>query len=211
MEPFNSKRDIADIGYKRIFEERYSKNKTNRGKLMLAQTALDLDGVIFDYEKTFQKEALKLGFEVSIKHPEIYNMAQRYEITPETVSLINSKIDFSDMEVFGEIINLKHYIKDIKCFITSSPKEALHLRKINISKVFGKDIPVYHANTKEKHRIISELGIKYFIDDYNLAIHHIELNCPDCRPYWLNRGYGDFSLPEPKNKINSLAEFFKEL
>jgi hypothetical protein len=43
------------------------------------------------------------------------------------------------MEVFGEVLNLKHYIK---CFITSSPIEALYLRKINISKVFGKDIPV---------------------------------------------------------------------
>ena len=174
---------------------------------MLTQTALDLDGVIFDYEKTFQKEALKLGFEVSVKHSEIYNMAERYDITAEQVSLINSKIDFSDMEVFDEVINLKRHIKNIKCFITSSPLEALHLRKINISKIFDKDIPVYHADTKEKHRIISELGIKYFIDDYNLAIYHIEINCHDCRPYWLNRGYGDFSLQEPQNKINSLAEF----
>ena len=175
---------------------------------MLNKTALDLDGVIFDYEKTFQKEALKLGFEVSVKHSEIYNMAERYDITAEQVSLINSKIDFSDMEVFDEVINLKHHIKDIKCFITASPKETLHLRELNVSKVFGKDIPVYHADTKEKHRIISELGIKYFIDDYNLAIHHIESNCPECNAYWLNRGYGDFNLPEPKNKINSLTEFF---
>ena len=210
MEPFNSKRDIAGIGYKRIFKERYSKNKTNRGKLMLDKTALDLDGVIFDYEKTFRKKAAELALNISVKHPEIYNMAERYEITPETVSLINLKIDFSDMEVFDEVISLKHYIKDIKCFITSSPIETLHLRKINISKVFGKDIPIYHADTKEKHRIISELGIKYFIDDYNLAIYHIEINCHDCRPYWLNRGYGDFSLPKPQNKINSLTEFFKE-
>ena len=171
---------------------------------MLNQTALDLDGVIFDYEKTFQKEALKLGFEVPVKHPEIYNMSERYEIPQEQVSLINSKIDFSDMDIFDEIINLKHYIGNIKCFITSSPKEALHFRKLNISKIFGKDIPIYHADTKEKHRIISELGIKYFIDDYNLAIHHIELNCPDCQAYWLNRGYKDKTLPEPVNKINNL-------
>ena len=27
---------------------------------MLTQTALDLDGVIFDYEKTFQKEELRV-------------------------------------------------------------------------------------------------------------------------------------------------------
>jgi hypothetical protein len=176
---------------------------------MLTQTALDLDGVIFDYEKTFQKEAVKIGFKVSIKHPEIYNMAVRYEITQEQVSLINSRIDFSDMEVFDEVLNLKHYIKDIKCFITSSPIEILHLRKANLLKIFSKDIPVYYAETKEKHRIISELGIKYFIDDYNAVIHNIVLNCPKCNAYWLNRGYGDFSLPEPKNKINSLAEFFK--
>ena len=177
---------------------------------MLNHTALDLDDVIFDYEKTFQNEALKLGFEVSVKNPEIYNMFKRYEIPQDQVSLINSKIDFSDMEVFDEVISLKRYIKDIKCFITSSPKEALHLRKINISKIFGKDIPIYHADTKEKHRIILELRIKYFIDDYNLAIHHIELNCPDCKAYWLNRGYGDFSLPDSVNKINSLMEFFKK-
>ena len=176
---------------------------------MLTQTALDLDGVIFDYEKTFRKKASELGLNISIKRPEIYNMADRYEITAEQVSLINSRIDFSDMEVFDEVLNLKLYINGIKCFITSSPKEALHLRKLNIANVFGKDIPVYHADTKEKHRIISELGIKYFIDDYNLAIHHIELNCPECNAYWLNRGYGDFSLPEPENKINSLTEFFK--
>ena len=137
-------------------------------------------------------------------------MSERYEIPQEQVSLINSKIDFSDMEVFYEVISLKRYIKDIKCFITSSPKEALHLRKINISRIFGKDIPIYHADTKEKHRIISELGIKYFIDDYNLSIHHIELNCPKCQAYWLNRGYEDFSLPEPENKIKSLTDFFEK-
>ena len=175
---------------------------------MLTQTALDLDGIIFDYEKTFRKKAAELGLNISIKRPEIYNMADRYEITADQVSLINSRIDFSDMEVFDEVINLKHHIKDIKCFITASPKETSHLRKLNVSKVLGKDIPVYHADTKEKHRIISELGIRYFIDDYNLAIHHIELNCPECNAYWLNRGYGDFSLPEPDNKINSLTEFF---
>ena len=175
---------------------------------MLTQTALDLDGVIFDYEKTFRKKAAELGLNISIKHSKIYNMADRYEITAEQVSLINAKIDFSDMEVFDEVINLKHHIKDIKSFITSSPKEALHLRKLNVLKVFGKDIPVYHTDTKEKHRIISELGIKYFIDDYNTAIYHIELNCPECKAYWLNRGYGDFSLSEPENKINSLTEFF---
>ena len=176
---------------------------------MLKHTALDLDGVIFDYEKTFQKKAAELSLDISIKHPEIYNMSERYEIPQEQVSLINSRIDFSDMEVFDEVVNLKDYIKDIKCFITSSPKEALHLRKINISKIFGKDIPIYHADTKEKHRIISKLGIKYFIDDYNLAIHHIELNCPECQAYWLNRGYKDETLPEPVNKINSLTEFLK--
>ena len=177
---------------------------------MLTQTALDLDGVIFDYEKTFRKKAAELGLNISIKHSEIYNMADRYEITAEQVSLINSRIDFSDMEVFNEVLNLKHYINGIKCFITASPKENLHLRKLNISEVFGKDIPVYHAGTKQKHRIISELGIKYFIDDYNTVIHYIELKCPECNAYWLNRGYGDFSLPEPENKINSLTEFFNE-
>ena len=177
---------------------------------MLTQTALDLDGVIFDYEKTFRKKAAELGLNISIKRPEIYNMAERYEITAEQVSLINSRIDFSDMEVFNEVLNLKHYINGIKCFITASPKENLHLRKLNISEVFGKDIPVYHAGTKQKHRIISELGIKYFIDDYNTVIHYIELKCPECNAYWLNRGYGDFSLPEPENKINSLTEFFNE-
>ena len=177
---------------------------------MLNKTALDLDGVIFDYEKTFRKKAAELGLNISIKHSEIYNMADRYEITAEQVSLINSRIDFSDMEVFNEVLNLKHYINGIKCFITASPKENLHLRKLNISEVFGKDIPVYHAGTKQKHRIISELGIKYFIDDYNTVIHYIELKCPECNAYWLNRGYGDFSLPEPENKINSLTEFFNE-
>ena len=175
---------------------------------MINKTALDLDGVIFDYEKTFQKEALKLGFEISVKHQEIYNMSERYKIPQEQVSLINSKIDFSDMEVFEEVVKLKHYIKDIKCFITSSPKEAQHLRKINLFKILGKDIPIYHADTKEKHRIISKFGIKYFIDDYNLAINHIESNCPDCKAYWLNRGYKDETLPEPVNKINNLTEFF---
>ena len=98
---------------------------------MLTQTALDLDGVIFDYEKTFRKKAAELGLNISIKHSEIYNMADRYEITAEQVSLINSRIDFSDMEVFNEVLNLKHYINGIKCFITSSPKEALHLRKLS--------------------------------------------------------------------------------
>jgi hypothetical protein len=126
-------------------------------------TALNLDGVIFDYEKTFQKEALKLGFEASVKHLEIYNMSERYEIPQEQISLINSRIDFSDMEIFDEVANLKHYIKDIKCFIASSPEEALDLRKLNISKIFGKDIPIYHANSKEKHRIISELEINFNI------------------------------------------------
>ena len=93
---------------------------------MLTQTALDLDGVIFDYEKTFRKKAAELGLNISIKHSEIYNMADRYEITAEQVSLINSRIDFSDMEVFNEVLNLKHYINGIKCFITASPKENLH-------------------------------------------------------------------------------------
>ena len=74
-------------------------------------------------------------------------------------------------------------------------------------KIFNKDIYIYHADTKEKHIIISELGIKYFIDYYNLAIHHIELNCPDCKAYWLDRGYGDFSLPEHENKIKNLSDF----
>ena len=174
---------------------------------MLNQTALDLDGVIFDYEKTFLREACKLNLNISIKHPIIYSMADRYGITQEQISLINSKIDFSDMDIFDEVINLKRYINNVKCFITSSPLEMLHLRKANISKIFGKDIPVYYADTKEKHRIISELGIKYFIDDYNAVIHHIEANCPDCKAYWLNRGYKDETLPEPVNKINNLTEF----
>ncbi|MHB1702819.1 MAG: hypothetical protein ACYCS0_01180 [bacterium] len=176
---------------------------------MLNETALDLDGVIFDYEKTFLKKAAELNLNISIKHPEIYNMADRYEITQETVSLINSKIDFSDMDIFEEVQNLKHYINNIKCFITSSPEEILHLRKANILKIFDNDIPVYYAEPGEKHRIISEFGIKYFIDDYNAVIHHIDLNCPDCNAYWLNRGYKDETLPEPVNKINNLTEFFK--
>ena len=50
---------------------------------MLKEVALDLDGVIFDYEKTFQKEAYRIGFEVSVKHPEIYNISERYEIPQE--------------------------------------------------------------------------------------------------------------------------------
>ncbi len=176
---------------------------------MLIQTALDLDGVIFDYEKTFQKQASKLNLNISIKHPEIYNITKRYEITLEQLSLINLNIDYSDMDIYPEIENLKYYIDNIKCFITSSALEILHLRKANISKIFDKDIPVYYAETKEKHRIISELGIKYYIDDYNAAIHHIELNCPNCKAYWLNRGYKDKTLPEPVNKINNLTEFFE--
>ncbi|MHB8282715.1 MAG: hypothetical protein ACYDDE_07940, partial [bacterium] len=88
---------------------------------MLNQTALDLDGVIFDYEKTFLREALKLNLNISIKHPAIYSMADRYEITQEQISLINSNIDFSDMDIFEEVKNLKYYINNIKCFITSSP------------------------------------------------------------------------------------------
>lgn len=31
-------------------------------------------------------------------------------------------------------------------------------------------MPAYSADSEEKHRIISELGIKYFIDNYNKAI-----------------------------------------
>ncbi|MHB8232906.1 MAG: hypothetical protein ACYDDB_08400 [bacterium] len=178
---------------------------------MLNKTALDLDGVIFDYEKTFLKQAAKLNLYISIKRPEIYFMAERYEITQETVSLINSNIDFSDMDIFEEVLNLKHYINNIKCFITSSPLDILHLRKTNTSKIFGKDIPVYYAEPGEKHRIISEVGIKYFIDDYNAVIHHIDLNCSDCKAYWLNRGYKDETLPEPVNKINNLTEFFERI
>ncbi|RZD15774.1 MAG: hypothetical protein EVJ46_09650 [Candidatus Acididesulfobacter guangdongensis] len=173
------------------------------------QTALDLDGVIFDYEKTFLKQAARLNLNISIKHPEIYNMTERYEITQEQLSLINLNIDYSDMDIFDEVLNLKRYIINIKCFITSFPEEILHLRKSNLSKIFNKDIPVYYAGVQEKHRIISELGIKYFIDDYDAVIHHIELNCPDCKAYWLNRGYKDKTLPEPVNKINNLTEFFK--
>ncbi len=176
---------------------------------MLSQTALDLDGVIFDYEKTFLKQAARLNLNIAIKHPEIYNMADRYKITQEQLSLIRSNIDYSDMDIYPEIENLKHYIKNIKCFITSSHEEILHLRKVNLRKIFNKDIPVYYADAKEKHRIISELGIKYFIDDYNAVIHHIEVNCPDCKAYWLNRGYKDNALPEPVNKINNLTEFFE--
>jgi hypothetical protein len=176
---------------------------------MLSQTALDLDGVIFDYEKTFQKQASKLNLNISIRHPEIYNMADRYGITPEQLSLIRSSIDYSDMDIYPEIENLKHYINNIKCFITSFPEEILHLRKSNLYNIFNKDIPVYYAGVQEKHRIISALGIKYYIDDYNAVIHHIELNCPDCKAYWLNRGYKDKSLPEPVNKINNLTEFFE--
>ncbi len=65
---------------------------------------------------------------------------------------------------------------------------------MRIRNIFGEEIPVYQIKPSEKYRIISELGIKYFIDDYNLAIHHIELNCPDRKAYWLNRGCRDFSL-----------------
>jgi len=176
---------------------------------MLNQTALDLDGVIFNYEKSFQKQAARLNLNISIKHPEIYNMAERYEITPKTVSLINSKIDFSDIEIYDEVLFLKEHIRNIKCFITSSPLEILDKRKYNIRNAFNKNIPLYYASAEEKHRIISELGIKYFIDDYNAVIHHIELNCPDCNAIWLNRGYKDETLPEPVNKVNSLTEFFK--
>jgi hypothetical protein len=175
----------------------------------LSSTALDLDGVIFDYEKTFQKQATKLNLNISIKHPETYNITERYEITLKQLSLINSNIDYSDMDIYPEIENLKHYINNIKCFITSSPLEILDLRKANISKIFDKDIPVYYAGTEEKHRIISELGIKYYIDDYNAVVYHIGLNCPDCKAYWLDRGYKDKSLPEPVNKINNLTEFLK--
>jgi len=175
---------------------------------MLSHTALDLDGVVFNYEKTFQKEAFKLNLGISIKHPEIYSMAKRYEITPETVSLINSKIDFSDIDIYDEVLLLKSHIKNIKCFITSSPAEILDKRRDNIIKVFNKDIPIYYAGIDEKHKIISELGIKYFIDDHNAVIHHIEKNCPDCKAIWLDRGYKDKTLPEPDNKINSLTEFF---
>ena len=176
---------------------------------MLNQTALDLDGVIFDYEKTFLREACKLNLNISIKHPVIYSMADRYEITQEQISLINSKIDFSDMDIFDEVRNLKYYINNIKCFITSSPIEILHKRKANLLKIFDKDIPVYYAEPGDKHIVIKDLGIKYFIDDYNAVIHHIDLNCPDCKAYWLNRGYKDETLPETINKINSLAEFFE--
>ncbi len=176
---------------------------------MLTQTALDLDGVIFDYEKTFQKQAAELGLNISIKHPEIYNMTVRYEITQEQLSLINLNIDYSDIDIYPEIKNLKHYINNIKCFITSSHEEILHLRRTNLRKIFNKDIPVYYAGVQEKHRIISALGIKYYIDDYNAVIHHIELNCPDCKAYWLNRGYKDKTLPEPVNKINNLTEFLE--
>jgi len=178
---------------------------------MLKQTALDLDGVIFNYEKSFQKEAAKLNLNISIKHPEIYNMAERYQITPETVSLINSKIDFSNMEIYDEVLFLKNHIKNIKCFITSSPEDIIADRMNSIRRVFGKDIPLYRTGFDEKHKVISELGIKYFIDDYNGVIHHIEQNCPACKAVWLNRGYKDETLPEPANKINSLTEFFESI
>jgi len=126
------------------------------------------------------------------------------------VSIINSKINFSDMNIYDEALSLKHYINNIKCFITSSPVEIINKRKANLLKIFDKDISVYYAETKEKHRIISELGIKYYTDDYNAVIHYIDLNCPDCKAYWLDRGYKDQTLPEPVNKINSLTEFFKK-
>ena len=186
-----------------------NENEVSAGLTQRSSTALDLDGVIFDYEKTFQKKAAELSLDISIKHPKIYNITERYEITLEQLSLINLNIDYSDMDIFDEVLNLKHYISNIKCFITSFPKEILHLRKANLYNIFNKDIPVYYASVQEKHRIISEFGIKYYIDDYNAVIHHIGLNCPECKAYWLNRGYGDFSLPEPENRINSLTEFFK--
>ena len=88
------------------------------------------------------------------------------------------------------------------------PERNFAFKEIKRIKSIRQRHSLYHADTKEKHRIISELGIKYFIDDYNTVIHHIELNCPECNAYWLNRGYGDFNLPEPENKINSLTEFF---
>lgn len=178
---------------------------------MLNHIALDLDGVIFDYEKTFRWEAFKLGFNILIKHPEIYNMPDRYEITEYQLSLINSKIDFSDMDVFEEVPRLKRHIAEINCFITSSPREILHLRKINLKRIFGKDIPLHYAEPGEKRITIKELGIKYFIDDYNVVIHHIDLNHPECKAYWLDRGYMDKSLPEPKNKVSSLAEFLGKI
>ena len=56
---------------------------------------------------------------------------------------------------------------------------------------------IYYTDTKEKHRIISEFGIKYFIDDYNAVIHHIDLNYMDCKAYRLNCGYKDETLTEP--------------
>ncbi|MFW0885014.1 hypothetical protein ACMCNP_08280 [Candidatus Acidulodesulfobacterium sp. H_13] len=174
----------------------------------LSQTALDLDGVIFDYEKTFQKEAVKLNMNIRVKHPEIYSMTDRYEITQEQVSLINLRIDFTNMDIFDEILSLRHHIDDIMCFITASPKEILHLRKKNLSKIFKKNIPVYYAETEKKHDIINDLGIKYFIDDYNATIHYVNINCPDCNAYWLDRGYKDKTLPDSKNKINNLTEFF---
>ena len=102
-------------------------------------TALDLDGVIFDYEKTFQKVATDLNLNISIKHPVIYNMADRYEITQKQISLINSKIDFSDVDIFDEVRNLKCYINNIKCFITSSPVAILHKRKANLLKILDLD------------------------------------------------------------------------
>jgi hypothetical protein len=176
---------------------------------MLNETALDLDGVIFDCEKTFQNEALKLNLKISIKRPEIYNMVGRYEISKEQVSLINSKIDFSNMDIFEEVLNLKHYINNIRCFITSSPVDLLPLRKANLYRILDKDIPVYYAEPGKKHIVIKDLGIKYFIDDHNVVIYHINLNCPTCKAYWLDRGYKDEILPKPINKINSLTEFFK--
>jgi Zn-finger nucleic acid-binding protein len=39
------------------------------------------------------------------------------------------------------------------------------------------------------------------------VIHHIDLNCPDCKAYWLDREYKDKTLPETFNKISNLTEF----
>ena len=90
-----------------------NENEVSAGLTQRSSTALDLDGVIFDYEKTFQKEAYGIGFEVSVKHPEIYNMSERYEIPQEQVFLINSRIDFSDIDTFDEVQNLKRYIEKL--------------------------------------------------------------------------------------------------
>jgi hypothetical protein len=44
---------------------------------------------------------------------------------------------------------------------------------MRIRNIFGEEIPVYQIKPSEKYRIISEFGIKYYINNYNQVIHYI--------------------------------------